>query len=153
MRFSKAPRQSAVRFAINATRPFRNSNMWRTTICLAAFGSLALAVWPLQQTATPDKTAPGTSVPPNAATQSNEPANAQMPAKEQQQIQEGAPTEQPKKVADEVSDLLKLATDLRTEVDKTSEGALSVAVIRKADEVEKLSHELRDKKKNIASGK
>jgi hypothetical protein len=41
--------------------------------------------------------------------------------------------------------LLKLATELKAEVDKSSKDTLSVSVIRKADEIEKLAHSVKEK--------
>lgn len=41
--------------------------------------------------------------------------------------------------------LLKLATELKTYVDKTNENLLSVEVVNKAEEIEKLAHSVREK--------
>jgi hypothetical protein len=41
--------------------------------------------------------------------------------------------------------LLKLATELKAEVDKSSKDTLSVSVIRKAGEIEKLAHSVKEK--------
>jgi hypothetical protein len=43
--------------------------------------------------------------------------------------------------------LLKLATELKEDVDKTNENVLSLDVIKKADEIEKLAKSVRDKMK------
>jgi hypothetical protein len=43
--------------------------------------------------------------------------------------------------------LLKLATDLKEEVDKSNENVLSLEVIKKAEEIERLAHSIRDKMK------
>jgi hypothetical protein len=43
--------------------------------------------------------------------------------------------------------LLKLATELKESVDKTSESTLSVDVVRRAEEIEKLAHSVKDKMK------
>ncbi len=43
--------------------------------------------------------------------------------------------------------LLKLATQLKEYVDKTNENILSVQVINKADEIEKLAHSVKEKMK------
>lgn len=52
------------------------------------------------------------------------------------------------KVAKQCADLLKMATELKSAVDKTSSGTLSVTVVRKAGEIEQLAHKVR-----VASGK
>jgi hypothetical protein len=41
--------------------------------------------------------------------------------------------------------LLKLATELRAELDATDKGVLSINMIRKADEIEKLSRAMKEK--------
>jgi hypothetical protein len=43
--------------------------------------------------------------------------------------------------------LLKLATELKDYVDKTNEGTLSVDVLKKAEEIEKLARSVKDKMK------
>ena len=58
---------------------------------------------------------------------------------------ESAPAEASKQgVAGECADLLKMATALKMEVDKTTKDTLSVTVIRKADEIEELARKVRD---------
>jgi hypothetical protein len=46
-------------------------------------------------------------------------------------------------VAEQCAELLKLATDLKTAVDKSSSGTLSVTVVRTAGEIEQLAHKVR----------
>jgi hypothetical protein len=58
-----------------------------------------------------------------------------------------ANAERKKQIADDSTKLLKLATDLKTEVDKTTKDTLSLNVIRKADEIEKLAHDVKEKMK------
>ena len=41
--------------------------------------------------------------------------------------------------------LLKLAVELKNYVDKSNENVLSLDVIKKADEIEKLAHSVKDK--------
>jgi hypothetical protein len=43
--------------------------------------------------------------------------------------------------------LLQLSTELKTYVDRTNENTLSLDVIRKAEEIEKLAHSVREKMK------
>jgi hypothetical protein len=57
-----------------------------------------------------------------------------------------------KQIADESAQLLKLATDLKSEVDKSNKDTLSMTVIRKADAIEKLAREVKDKMKLTAGG-
>jgi len=58
-----------------------------------------------------------------------------------------ANVERRKQIADDSAKLLKLATDLKSEVDKTSKDTLSLNVIRKADEIEHLAHNVKEKMK------
>ena len=60
---------------------------------------------------------------------------------------EAANAERKRQIGAESTRLLKLATDLKTEVDKTNKDTLSLGVIRKADEIEKLAHIVKEKMK------
>jgi hypothetical protein len=48
--------------------------------------------------------------------------------------------------------LLKLATELKAEVDKTTKDTLSLSVIRKADEIEKMAHGVKEMRKLLNGG-
>jgi hypothetical protein len=77
-------------------------------------------------------------------------ANAQMRMHEdnaKQQNFEAANAERKKQIADDSAKLLKLAADLKAEVDKTTKDTLSLTVIRKADEIERLAHNVKEKMK------
>lgn len=55
-------------------------------------------------------------------------------------------------IADDSAKLLKLAGDLKAEVDKSSKDTLSIGVIRKADEIEKLARAVKEKMKLSIGG-
>ncbi len=77
-------------------------------------------------------------------------ANAQMAMRDQQskkQNMDAANMERKRQITDDSARLLKLASDLKTEVDKTSKDTLSLGVIRKADEIERLAHNVKEKMK------
>jgi hypothetical protein len=79
-------------------------------------------------------------------------AIAQMKMNEQQPKQQDyaqANAERKKQIAEDCVKLLKLAADLKAEVDKTNKDTLSLAVIRKADEIERLAHSVKEKMKLI----
>jgi hypothetical protein len=77
-------------------------------------------------------TTPEIKIPtPQAGTANYDPANA----------------ERKKQIADETAMLLKLAAELKAEVDKTDKDTLSLNVIRKAEEIEKLAHDVKEKMK------
>jgi hypothetical protein len=52
---------------------------------------------------------------------------------------------QDQRMTGESSELLKLATDLKAEVDKSTKDTLSLAVIRKAGEVEQMARGMKDR--------
>lgn len=72
--------------------------------------------------------------------------SAQAPASRQQDNRQTASAHRDSRrqeIASECADLLKMANDLKTEVDKSTKDMLSVTVVRKADEIEKLAHKVR----------
>jgi hypothetical protein len=69
-----------------------------------------------------------------------------------QQDYAAANAERKKQIADDSARLLKLATDLKAEVDKTTKDTLSLSVIRKADEIERLAHNVKEKMKLTVGG-
>lgn len=52
-----------------------------------------------------------------------------------------------KQIAEDTEKLLKLATDLKTEIDKTNKDTLSLVAVRKAGEIEKLARNIKDQMK------
>jgi hypothetical protein len=82
-------------------------------------------------------------------------ANAQMEKQDQQAAKQqsfaAANAERKRQIAEDSAKLLKLATDLKGEVDKTTKDTLSLNVIRKADEIEKLAHSVKEKMKLTAA--
>jgi hypothetical protein len=69
----------------------------------------------------------------------------------QKEIQERMTREANKKrqqdIREETDKLFQLATELKAAVDKTNENLLSLEVVRKADEVEKLAKKVKEKMK------
>ena len=119
----------------------------RTLACLAALVAFGALANPGQNT-TPGM--PVHDVFP--APKNNEPpdANARMVMNQkeaQQKNFEAVNAERKKQIGDDSAHLLKLANELKAEVDKTDKDTLSIAVIRKADEIEKLAHIVKEKMK------
>lgn len=56
-------------------------------------------------------------------------------------------TPQQKQLAEDTAKLLILANELKAELDKSSKDTLSLSVIKKAEQVEKLAHKVRDEMK------
>lgn len=55
--------------------------------------------------------------------------------------------ERQKKIADETAKILQLATELKSEVDKTTKDQMSLETIRKAEEIERLAHDVKQRMK------
>jgi hypothetical protein len=55
--------------------------------------------------------------------------------------------ERQQKLMTDTNKLLELATDLKTQVDKTNRGIMSVDVIKKAEEIEKLARNVKERMK------
>jgi hypothetical protein len=68
------------------------------------------------------------------------------PHRDQQQARLRNADRQKRLVAD-TDKLLALATDLKQQVDKSTKDTLSVDVIKKADEIEKLAHSVKERMK------
>jgi hypothetical protein len=81
--------------------------------------------------------------------------NDQMKMRDQQAKQQtfdAANAERKKQLSDDSARLLTLAMALKAEVDKTNKDMLSLNVIRKADEIEKLAHNVKEKMKLTVGG-
>lgn len=127
----------------NADLPMRISR-GLFCICIILIAPLAAVAQ-----ASPAQVNPCKPTIPPAANQSPD-AKDQMKTPVQQANQQNNPAtdaERKKQLADDTAKLLKLATDLKGEVDKTSKDTLSLNVIRKADEIEKLAHNVKEKMK------
>jgi hypothetical protein len=68
-----------------------------------------------------------------------------MIARQQAKSSEAVEAERRKQLGDETAKLLQLATELKAAVDRSNKNELSLEVIRKADDVEKLAHDLKQK--------
>jgi hypothetical protein len=55
--------------------------------------------------------------------------------------------ERQKQLVDDAQKLLSLANELKADVDKSTKDTLSLDVVRKADEIEKLAHNVKEKMK------
>ena len=70
-------------------------------------------------------------------------AQASTAAQQNQRQGEAADDASRREIASECADLLKMATALKAEVDKSNKDTLSVAVVRKAGEIEQFARQLR----------
>jgi hypothetical protein len=108
----------------------RRIGYWPASGALLLLGVVLLAAQQASQTGRPAPAAtPATLAIPQSGSQNADAANAQRK----------------KQIADDSARLLQLATDLKAEVDKTDKDTLSLTVIRKADEIEKLAHSVKER--------
>jgi hypothetical protein len=75
------------------------------------------------------------------------PDSESMPSRIEEQQAQARNNERQKKLVADTDKLLALATDLKAQVDKTNKDTLSVDVIKKADEIEKLAHSVKERMK------
>jgi hypothetical protein len=79
--------------------------------------------------------------------QRNPPHPDQAKAKLERDMEKKANQERQAALRRDTEKLLKLATELKEYVDKTNENVLSFDVMKKAEEIEKLAHSVREKMK------
>ena len=119
---------------------------------LAAFALFTGAALPGQQTPSADKPY---QVPEANRSSDASATNNQMKmgeGQDKQQSLDAANSERKKQLSDDSAKLLILAVALKSEVDKTNKDMLSLNVIRKADEIEKLAHTVKEKMKLTTGG-
>jgi hypothetical protein len=134
--------------AAESPRPQRARTLW-----IGVLAGLAAAVLVHVAGAGQTQRDPGFRYPPSVTRIPDANAQSDINAqKSQQQSFEAANLERKKQIADDSAKLLKLATELKAEVDKTSKDTLSLNVIRKADEIEKLAHDVKEKMKLSIGG-
>jgi hypothetical protein len=75
------------------------------------------------------------------------PETTQAQPVEKQQPMETKAQLQQKQLADDTAKLLELANELKADMDKTTKDTLSLAVVKKAEQVEKLAHKVREEMK------
>jgi hypothetical protein len=119
-------------------------------LSLVAFGLILFAGIAAQGQSMPAQ-------PPYAATPSQSPQSSQPQiddrpedplmsrSREKQEIARN--TDRQKKLTEDTEKLLALATELKEQVGKTDKNVLSVDVIKKADEIEKLAKSVKDRMK------
>ncbi|GAC1363308.1 MAG: hypothetical protein NVSMB3_11750 [Acidobacteriaceae bacterium] len=71
-------------------------------------------------------------------------------AKLAEQQARGRNSDRQRRLVADTDKLLTLATELKQQVDKTDKNVLSVDVVKKADEIEKLAHSVKEKMKGGA---
>ncbi|WP_263385371.1 hypothetical protein [Granulicella arctica] len=92
-----------------------------------------------------------TGIPPQSArtpygAKSREDENPMAP-NAMEQIEKGRQTERQKKLIADTDRLLALANELKMDMDKTTKDAMSIQVIKKAEEIEKLARNVKERMK------
>jgi cytoskeletal protein RodZ len=136
-----------------STRPQRKRALWVGILTASVVVALAPVVGrgllqdkPQQDNPQSSEPQPSQSQSAQSPSQSNPAPSAAQPdsvTAPQKQGVETAADAHKTKIAGDTARLLQLATDLKAEVDKTTKDTLSVSVIRKADQIEKLAHDAR----------
>jgi hypothetical protein len=126
-------------------RLLRTRALW---VCLlTGLFVIAVAIRPGARTTFAQSTEPQ-AAPPPATSDAAPGAAAQAPSPDQPakpELSDTAAGPPKKQVVLDSANLLKMANDLKANMDKTTPDTLSVAVIRQAEEIEKLAHKMRSK--------
>jgi hypothetical protein len=93
-----------------------------------------------QEPVTPPPAMPGISQPSDTP----EPVRAHIEAERTRMLND----DRHKRMAEDADKLVALSNELKADVDKTGKDELSVEVLRKAAEIEKLAHDLQNRMKN-----
>jgi hypothetical protein len=130
---------------------FGRSGRW-AMVCVGIL-AMGAAVAGAPQQAQPSSPQPGNGSAPTAEHGAGPPAaGAMTPAPPNGGLSPDAPNaERREQIAADSARLVKLASELKAEVDKSSKDTLSVSVIRKADAIEKLAHSVKEKTR-LAAG-
>ena len=145
---SKTLDSSGIEIGPRLIRQRRILHWGRILSCLVATIVLTSAALPAQAPLPSPKSPDRPST--NSVANSLPDKNDQMKMSEEQARKHNlnaSNTEDKRQVAADSANLLKLATELKAEVDKTNKDMLSITVIRKADAIEKLARQVKEKMK------
>jgi uncharacterized membrane protein YhiD involved in acid resistance len=126
-------------------RWFDANSVWRKSLFTLAFLALVFALAVAQQTPQLPRQVPTT--PGQAASQGDENDNDSMARRtlELQAMRRNSQRQQD--IVNDTNKLLDLAQQLKAEVDKSSKDQLSISVVKKAEEIEKLAKSVKEKMK------
>jgi hypothetical protein len=82
-------------------------------------------------------------VPPRLGTPPTDEPGPAVPSRIQKEMEKKANEQRQAELKRDTDKLLKLSTELKDYVDKSNENVLSLDVIKKADEIEKLAHNVK----------
>ena len=123
----------------------RSRSLWCFSFLLLLLGVFLSPPFSRGQNPTSPPYGPRTNLP-----QIEEPPTAadEAHARAEKEMAKKANKERQQQIKRDADRLFELATQLKTYVDKTNENILSLDVIRKADEIEKLAHSVKEKMKS-----
>ena len=87
------------------------------------------------------------TMPPVSGQSQRSPAEIEWEAQQKRAAEKVENSKRQQDIKKDTDRLLELATELKQYVDKTNEHTLSVTVIKKAEEIEKLAHTVKEKMK------
>lgn len=108
-------------------------------ICVLSFVALAPTLSVAQQKQSPN--------PSHIGDINSDPAEDEARAHLRQEMEKRAAKERVAALKHDTDKLLKLSQDLKDSVDKADENVLSLDVIKRAEEIEKLAHSVKEKMK------
>ncbi len=111
-------------------------------LVVALTGAMALPVW-AQRQSTPPATPPTDRNTLGAAPSDEDEASERLA----HDMAKKANLERQAAIKSDAEKLLKLAVELKASVDKSNENLLSMDVVKKAEEIERLAHNVKDKMK------
>ena len=120
---------------------FPRFHVWMPSLCLLAFVALAPTHAVVQQSTVPRQTVPHTG-------DMNAPADEdEARTRITHEMEKKAAKERVAALKNDTDKLLKLSVELKSYVDRSDENVLSLDVIKKAEEIEKLARNVKDKMK------
>lgn len=114
----------------------------RGVVCLALLAAGALAVGNSQPVNLPNGHDGRVAQDASASAQTTPAVPANLTDVQKQQV--AAEVQRKNAMAADTAKLLQLANELKSEMDKSSKDMLSLSVVRKAAEIEKLAHKVRE---------
>jgi hypothetical protein len=123
-------------------------NKSKILVGMAGCGMMLALVTPAWSQTSPSSSGHNSSAPPAVpGVAPVVPGDATIPPQMEQDQARMRSTERQKQIVQDTDKLLVLATELKVYVEKTNKDMMSIDVIRKADEIEKLAHSVKEKMK------
>jgi len=123
--------------------------LWAAALATVMLGATRLQAHQTQQPIPGPTTQIPTSQIPGGSAPSGFPHEPDPLLAHQQEVRTRmAEDERHKRMVSDADKLLELATELKTDVDKSTRNETSVSALKKADEIERLAHDVKERLKN-----